>query len=162
MKFLKLIAILLVLTIGYSEAQTNRGKDVSENQRMTNKDLKSNIQNLIEKIKQAPPDEKYIYVNKLKLIIKELNAKERRQVIERLRKQLRDKRRDRERNYNHREHRHKAHNHSDNNSKNYWHNNQNLNKERNLNRDREFKRKEFIQKIKEKLKERRQNRERNR
>ncbi len=49
------------------------------------------IKTLIEKVKTAPPEEKYKYMNQLKIIIRNLHSEERKKIMKELIKELKGK-----------------------------------------------------------------------
>jgi len=86
MKKVKLLAAA-ILTAGLTSAfAAPQDTDVEQqkSQTTTQQELKNSvspeIQQLVEQVKNAPPSEKYIYMNQLKQKLRELSADERREI----------------------------------------------------------------------------------
>ena len=95
MKKVKLLAAA-ILTAGLTSAfAAPQDTDVEQqkSQTTTQQELKNSvspeIQQLVEQVKNAPPSEKYIYMNQLKQKLRELSADERREVMQEVVKDLR-------------------------------------------------------------------------
>ncbi len=58
----------------------------------TNDRISYEIKSLIEKVKNAPPEEKYKYMNQLKIIIRNLHSEDRKKVMKEIVEELKNKR----------------------------------------------------------------------
>ncbi len=72
--FLSFVFLLIITT-------TSLGKDEKN-------EISYDIKSLIEKVKTAPPEEKYKYMNQLKIIIRNLHAEDRKKIMKQIVKEL--------------------------------------------------------------------------
>jgi vacuolar-type H+-ATPase subunit I/STV1 len=113
----------------------------SYSENINNNKTAQEIKSLIEKVKNAPPEEKYKYMNQLKIIIRNLHSEERKKVIKQIMKELKS-----EKSRKHQEHLMKG------NRKEKFHKLKEKFNERNIDNDR-------LKEIKRKIRERKKRRE---
>ncbi len=99
MKFKKFLLGVLVSTsvvgVSLSDERGNIERGIGQENSQKQVEISQEIKNLIQQIKQAPPEERYKYMNQLKLKIRELNQQERIKVVNQLREELHHKATDR-------------------------------------------------------------------
>ncbi len=118
MKIRKLFlgALISISMAGLSTAdeQGNRGIGIGGENSQHQVEISQEIKNLIEQIKHAPPQERYRYMNQLKIKIRELNQQERVKIVNQLREELHNRTTERaehnmERMHNNMEHSQESH-----------------------------------------------------
>lgn len=92
-KVTAILATALIASTGFAAQMQEQNQvqgDLSEKNSASvsaNKGNDSEIKDLIQQIKEAPPSEKYIYINKLKEKLHQVSKEKRREVMEQLRQQ---------------------------------------------------------------------------